>query len=308
MAYSFRLNDEDILKLLTCTKNNGGLICIHAENYHIIEYLTNKLITEGNTSLNYHPLSRPSIAEGEATYRAIRFAELTGALLYIVHVTCKRALFEIIQAKKSKIKVIGETCPQYLLLSEEKYGLPNFQGAKYILSPPLRPIYNQEYLWQGLSEGNLSTVATDHCAFNFAGDKDINKYGSFVDVPNGMPGIELRLPLIFNFGVLKNRITLQQFVKIISTNPAKIFGLYPKKGTIAVGSDADIVIFDPKLETKITQSMLHEKVDYTPYEDMVITGYPILTISRGCIIVDKGVFVGKVGNGCFLPMNNPQYL
>jgi len=308
MAYSFMLNDEEILKLLTCTKNHGGLVCVHAENYHIIKYMTNKLIFEGNISPRYHPVSRPTIAESEATYRIIKLAELTSSLLYIVHVSCNRALLEISKARKSKINIIGETCPQYLLLSDEQYELPNFQGAKYILSPPLRNRYNQECLWKGLREGNLSTVATDHCAFNFKGDKDINTNGNFTDIPNGIPGIELRLPLIFNFGVLQNKITLQQFVNITSTNPAKIFGLYPKKGTISLGSDADIVIFDPKIKKTIKQSILHENVDYTPYENMIITGYPILTISRGCIIVDEGVFIGKIGNGRFLPMNNPQYL
>ena len=305
-AYNFMLNDEKILKLLTCTRDNGGLICVHAENYHIIKYLTNLLITDNKKSPKYHPVSRPSIAEIEATYRVIKLAELVNAPLYIVHVTCKKSLNEIITARKDKLKIMGETCPQYLLLSDEKYSLPDFQSAKYVLSPPLRSENNQKYLWEGLKSGDLVTIASDHCAFNFIEQKNVGSQESFASIPNGIPGIELRMPLLFSFGVIDRKISLQKFVEITATNPAKIFGLYPNKGTIAVDSDADIVIFDPERKVKITHDLVHENVDYTPYEGLEITGYPIFTISRGCVIMKNGIFTGNKGWGKFLPMKKIQ--
>lgn len=307
MTYSFRLNDEEILRSLICARDNGGLICVHAENYYIINYLTNKFKKEGKNIPKYHPLSRPPLAEAEATHRIIKLAELADAPLYAVHVTCKESLIEVARARSLGSRIMGETCPQYLLLANDRYDLPGFEGAKYVLSPPLRTKENQENLWNGLLNGDLATVATDHCSFDFQGQKDIGK-DFFAAIPNGISGIELRMPLLFDRGVNSKKISLQKFVEIVSTNPAKIFGLYPQKGDIAIGSDADLVIFDPGLEVKITKNILHENVDYTPYEGFTITGFPILTMSRGKIIVKDGSFVGEVGWGKFLPRKKIEFL
>ncbi|CAL7962153.1 phenylhydantoinase [Gammaproteobacteria bacterium] len=307
MTYSFRLNDEEILRTLACARDNGGLVCVHAENFYIINYLIDKFKKNGKNSPKYHPLSRPPIAEAEATNRVIKLAELINAPLYIVHVTCRESLKEIRRARKSGGKIMGETCPQYLLLSIDNYDLPDFYGAKYVLSPPLRSQENQADLWEGLIKGDLAVVATDHCPFDFQGQKDIGR-DFFSDIPNGIPGIELRMPLLFDCGVNAGKISLQKFVAITSTNPAKIFGMYPQKGSIAIGSDADLVIFDPTRKITIKKSILHENVDYTPYEGLKINGYPVATLSRGKLIVKDGNFIGNHGDGRFLPRKNIEIL
>jgi len=244
------------------------------------------------------------VAEAEAVSRAIKIASFADAPLYIVHLSCKESLIELVRAKEQRLPVMAETCPQYLLLSEEKYEEPNFMGAKYVMSPPLRPKENLNSLWDGLAKGEIQAVSTDHCPFFLKGQKDLG-LEFFGKIPNGAPGIETRMALMYSYGADMGKLSLQRFVEITATNPAKIFGLYPSKGTIAVGSDADIVIFDPNVKEVITKSKLHENVDYTPYEGFEVTGYPVITISRGNIIVENGNFIGRKGSGKFLKRQAP---
>lgn len=308
MTYDgLRVNDDVMLKALLQAKTHGGLISVHAENYYIIDYWVKEFLASGKTEPKYHALSRPPLAEGEATGRAIKLAKLAGAPLYVVHLSCQEALDEVVRAREAGLPIMAETCPQYLLLSEDNYDEPDFQGAKYVMSPPLRPKENQAVLWNGLAQGKIVTVATDHCPFNFAGQKDMGK-DSFAKIPNGAPGIEMRLALLYSYGVGQGRMSLQQFVATVSTNPAKIFGLYPEKGTIAVGSDADVVIFDPNLERTISKKILHENVDYTPYEGFSVKGFPVTTIAKGKVITDHGQFLGQMGNGSFLKRKSPMFL
>lgn len=299
MTYQFRVDDGEILRVLARVKECGGLVCIHAENHHMIDYLVQEYRRTGKTSPKYHPLSRPLLAEWEATSRAIKLARLVNAPLYIVHVTCGNSLAEIAEAREQGYPVMAETCPQYLFLSEDRYEDPGFEGAKYVMSPPLRPIENQTVLWNGLAGGNLQVVSTDHCPFYYLGQKEIGR-DFFGDIPNGAPGIEVRPALLYTYGVRQGRLSLQQFVSAVATNPAKIFGLYPEKGTIAVGSDADLIIFDPQAEKTLTKEILHENVDYTPYEGMELKGFPVATIAGGEVIVEKGVFLGEKRRGKLL--------
>ncbi|MFA6409382.1 MAG: dihydropyrimidinase [Gammaproteobacteria bacterium] len=304
MTYDgLRVEDDVLLKALLQVREYSGLICVHAENYFVLKYLVNKFLSEGKIEPIYHALSRPALAEGEATGRAIKLAQIADAPLYIVHLTCNAALQEVVRARDMGSKIMAETCPQYLLLSEDNYREPDFQGAKYVMSPPLRPRENQEPLWYGLAHNQLQTVATDHCPFDFKGQKDMGRE-SFAKIPNGAPGIEARMALLFDRGVNSGKITLNRFVEITSTNPAKIFGLYPSKGSIVAGADADLVIFDPKLKKTISKTILHENVDYTSYEGFKVTGYPVLTMSKGKVIAKDGNFVGQKGAGQFLKRKN----
>lgn len=307
MTYQFRVDDGEMLKVLARVKECGGLVCIHAENHHVIEYLIQECRRTGKTSPKYHPLSRPLLAEWEATSRAIKLARLVNAPIYIVHVTCSKSLFEIAEAREQGYPVMAETCPQYLFLSEDRYEEPGFEGAKYVMSPPLRPIGNQTVLWNGLAGGNLQVVSTDHCPFYYQGQKNMGR-DFFGDIPNGAPGIEVRPVLLYTYGVRQGRLSLQQFVSAVATNPAKIFGLYPEKGTIAVDSDADLVIFDPQAEKTLTKEILHENTDYTPYEGAKLKGFPIATIAGGNVIVEKGVFVGENQRGKLLRRKRPNLI
>lgn len=308
MTYeALRIDDDVLLKALLQTRDNGGLVCVHTENYFIIKYYLEKFRREGKVEPIYHALSRPALAEAEAAARAIRVAEIADAPLYIVHLTCEAALEEVERAREKNLKIMAETCPQYLLLSEDNYREPNFEGAKYVMSPPLRTKNNQEPLWQALAHGRLQVVATDHCPFNFKGQKDMG-LASFEKIPNGAPGVEARMALIFDRGVNSGKFSMNKFVEITATNPARIFGMYPQKGTIDVGADADIVIFDPKLKQTISKKILHENVDYTPYEGFAVTGYPIMTLSRGKVIMKDGKFIGKVGAGNFIARRKPEII
>lgn len=307
MTYQFRVDDGEMLRVLTRVNEYGGLVCVHAENHYMIDYLIREYRRTGKKAPRYHPLSRPILAEWEATNRAIKLARLISAPLYIVHVTCSKSLAEIAQAREHGYPVMAETCPQYLILSEDKYEEPGFEGAKYVMSPPLRPLGNQAVLWHALARGDLQVVSTDHCPFFFKGQKDLGK-DFFGFIPNGIPGIEVRPVLLYTYGVVQRRLNLQQFVSVIAANPAKIFGLYPEKGTIAVGSDADLVIFDPQAEKTLTKKILHEKVDYTPYEGIKLKGFPVSTIVRGEVIVENGVFIGKSGRGKLLKRKKPHLI
>ena len=262
MAYPgvFMVDDATIFKALLKTRENGGLICMHAENGGVIDTLVKEALRKGQTAPKYHALTRPTRAEGEATGRAIALAEMAGVPIYIVHLSCSDALEKVKQARDMGLPAYAETCPQYLFLSYDDYERPGFEGASYVMSPPLREKWNQEALWKGLAKNDLQVVSTDHCPFcmNEPPQKQIGK-DDFSKIPNGAPGIETRLMLVWDGGVRTGKIDMHRFVEIVSTNPAKMFGLWPARGTIAVGSDGDLVLFDPEKETTLSAKALpHE--------------------------------------------------
>ncbi|WP_010237003.1 dihydropyrimidinase [Clostridium arbusti] len=300
LTYDNKVSDEEALKVLIRLKELGAITTVHCENDGVINYLRNLFVKEGKTQPIYHALSRPEESEAEAVNRMISLATVAGdAPLYIVHVSCEKSMEHIVKAQQEGKNVMAETCPQYLFLDEDKYREKNLQGLKYIMSPPLRKKENQGLLWNNIVNKNIQVVATDHCPFDFNGDKQRGK-DDFTKCPNGGPGIETRIPLMFSEGVMKGKINIRDFVDIVSTNPAKIFGLYPKKGVIREGSDADIVIIDKNKEFTLSKAMLHENVDYTPYEGIRLKGYPVLTMVRGKVIVVDNVFIGKKGYGEFI--------
>lgn len=300
LTYDFKLSDEEAMKTLVRLKELNGILAVHPENDGAIKYLKETYVKSGKLSPIYHALSRPVECEAEAVNRMINLASLAGdAPLYIVHLSCSLGLDYIKSAVDRGQRVIAETCPQYLLLGEERYKEPDNNGLKYIMSPPLREKKNQDELWKGIRDGYIKVVATDHCPFDFGVEKQLGK-GDFTRCPNGAPGIETRIPLMFSEGVMKGRITINKLVEVTSTNPAKIFGLYPQKGTVGAGFDADIVLIDPNKEVVLSKSMLHENVDYTPYEGMKLRGYPVLTMVRGKVIVKDNVFIGQKGYGKYM--------
>lgn len=304
MAYkgTFMVDDETLFKALLRAKELGALISVHAENGDVLNYLINKHLAEGKTEPIWHVRSHPPEAEAEATGRAITLAAMTGAPIYVVHLTCAAALQKVKEARDAGHLAFAETCPQYLLFSTENYLEPNFEGAKYVMSPPLRDKWNQEVLWKGLASGDLQAVGTDHCPFNFVGQKDMGK-DDFSKIPNGMPGIETRVPLIYHFGVNEGRFSVNRFVDLVATGPARLFGLSPRKGGITVGGDADLVVFDPEKEMTLTRENLHSNLDHSPYEHVTVKGYPVMTLARGKVIVKDDQFVGEVGAGRYLKRN-----
>jgi dihydropyrimidinase len=301
MAYkgTFMVDDESLFKALLKAKELGALIMVHAENGDVLNYLTNKHLAEGKKEPLWHALSHPPEAEAEAAGRAMILAALARAPIYIVHLSAAQTLEKVKEARDEGQPVLAETCPQYLFFNTEYYELPNFEGAKYVMSPPLRDKGNQEPLWQGLVSGDLQVVSTDHCPFNFVGQKDMGR-DDFSKIPNGMPGVETRVPLIYHFGVNEGRFSINRFVELVSTNPAHIFGLAPQKGSISIGADADLVVFDPRKRVRLSVENLHMNVDHSPYDHITVKGYPVLTMQRGRIIVQDGQFVGEVGAGRFL--------
>lgn len=303
MVYDFRVDDATMIKLLEETKKYGGLVQVHAENVYIIQHMNEQLEKEGKLEPYYHAVSRPNIAEEEAISRAAKMVELTGSRIYIVHLSSKEGLIKVQEARDRGIDIFAETCPQYLLLDEERYKEPDFGGAKYVMSPPLRTKESNAALWGGLNSGDLQVVATDHCPFDFNGKKDMFGKDDYKKIPNGAPGIETLLMLMHTEGVVKGRISLERMVDVLSTGTARMFGL-KDKGEIAVGKDADMVIFDPDQKFTITQPKLHQNVDYTPYEGMEMTGMPYAVYSRGKRVAewkdDHVEFVGEVGRGRFV--------
>ncbi|MGE8205736.1 dihydropyrimidinase [Heyndrickxia sp. NPDC080065] len=301
MAYKnvFQADDETLFRTLIAAKDLGALVMVHAENGDVVDYLTKKALEQGNTDPIYHALTRPPEIEGEATGRAATFTGLANSQLYVVHVSCADAVRKIAEARDNGIDVWGETCPQYLVLDQTYLERPNFEGAKYVWSPPLREKWNQDVLWNALKTGQLQTIGSDQCSFDFKGQKDLGK-DDFSKIPNGGPIIEDRISILFSEGVKKGRITLNQFVDITSTRSAKLFGLYPKKGTIAVGVDADIVIFDPTVDRTISAETHHMAVDYNAFEGMKVTGEPVTVLSRGEFVIRDKKFVGKIGVGQYL--------
>jgi dihydropyrimidinase len=307
-AYPDRLmvDDDTIFRILRQAKTNGGLVCVHAEDSAMIEALGGKALMEGKTEPKYHAVSRPAEAEAKAVKRVIELAQQADAPVYFVHISCSDSLEYIRQAQSRGQLVYAETCPQYLFTSIEDLDKPNFEGAKYVFTPPPREKWNQEKLWNGLRNNSLQIVSTDHCPFNFRGDKELGRM-DFTKIPNGAPGIESRLQLLYYFGVTGGKISINRWVEIVSTNPAKFFGLFPKKGTIAVGSDADIVIWNPETEYTISASTHHMKVDHSLYEGWHVRGVAELVISRGDIIVENGTWNGNPNRGKFCAREKVQY-
>ncbi|SFE81711.1 dihydropyrimidinase [Alteribacillus iranensis] len=301
MAYKnvFQADDETLFKALVTAREQGALVMVHAENGDVIDFLVKDALQKGNTDPIYHALTRPPEAEGEATGRAAELTGLADSQLYVVHVTCQEAVEKIAAAREKGYRVWGETCPQYLTLDQSYLAKPDFEGAKYVWSPPLREKHNQDLLWKALKNGQLQTIGSDQCSFNFNGQKDLGK-DDFTKIPNGGPIIEDRFSVMFSEGVKKGRISINEFVDMVSTRTAKLFGLFPEKGTIAVGSDADIVIFDPNAERTISASTHHMNVDYSAFEGMKVTGEPISVLSRGEFVIRDKQFVGKPGSGQFL--------
>jgi dihydropyrimidinase len=272
---------------------------MHAENGSVIDTIVAKALAEGKTAPIYHALTRPTKAEAEAVHRAIALAEIAGAPVYIVHLSSEDALNQVREARDRGVPAFAETCPQYLLLSIEELERPNFEGAKYVFTPPLRPKEHLPKLWDGLKHDHLQVVSTDHCPFCFEDQKVLGK-DDFTKIPNGGPGIETRLQLIHHHGVNQGKLTLNRFVEITSTAPARIFGMYPKKGHIAAGSDADIVIWDPQARHTISSKTHHMRVDYSMFEGFEVQGNARTVISRGEVIVDGGQWLGKAGRGAYL--------
>ena len=302
MAYPgvFMLDDASIFRAMSRTAENGGLIMLHAENGGAIDVLVQRYLAEGKTAPINHALTRPSSMEGEATHRAIALAELAEVPVYIVHLSAKEALDAVREGRDRGVHAYAETCPQYLYLTMEDMGRPGFEGAKFVCSPPLRPREHQAELWRGLVLDDLQVVSTDHCPFDYK-DQKILGVNDFSAIPNGLPGVEDRYTLLWDGGVATGQITPMRFVELIATAPARMFGLHPKKGSLSPGSDADIVVFDPKKKRVLSASTHHMRVDYSCYEGREGTGSPEVVLQRGRVLVEHGAFHGKPGDGRFLP-------
>jgi dihydropyrimidinase len=308
MAYPgvLMLDDGSMFKAMRVAGRNGAMTCVHAENGEVIKVLVEEAVAAGRTAPKYHSLTRPTSMEGEATHRAIRLAELAESPLYIVHLSAAEALAAVTEARDRDIHVHAETCPHYLFLTDEEYDRPEFEGAKYVMTPPLRTHAHQTALWRGLRTDDLQVISTDHCPFCFAeqpyGMKFSKQQGvdDFSKIPNGAPGLETRLPLVYDGGVRKHGMSLNRFVELTSTAPAKLFGLFPRKGTIAVGSDGDIVLFDPDQTWTIRAAEHHSRIDYSLFEGHSVTGKVRKVFSRGRLVVDGEEWLGREGMGEFV--------
>ena len=300
MAYpgTFMVDDETIYRVLRRSARLGGLVMVHAENGIAIDFIVREAVAAGHTATLYHAMTRPSLLEGESTQRAIKLATLTEAPLYIVHVSCVHSLQAVAAARVKDLPVWGETCPQYLYLDDSCYAKPGFEGAKFVCTPPLRGDADREALWLGLQRHELQVVSTDHAPFNFHGQKELGLH-DFTKIPNGLPGVEHRVILLYD-AVRTGKLDIHHFVDLVATMPAKLFGLFPRKGTIAPGSDADLVIFDPERKMIISAATQHQRVDYTPYEGMPVQGVPDTVLLRGRVIVRNGEYIGGTGGGQYL--------
>ncbi len=300
LAYPGRymIDDGELLRILERAKALGALIMVHAENGYLVDYLTRKHLAKGKYEPFWHALSHPPEAEVEAAGRALSLAGAIEAPICIAHLTTAGALERVREARAKAQPAFAETCPQYLFFDVTRYRSPFLEAAKFVISPPLREKEDQEALWQGLISGALQLVSTDHCPFTLE-DKGKGRE-DFSRIPNGLPGVESRFPLLYHFGVNRGRFSVNKFVALVATEPARLFGLAPEKGTIALGSDADLVIFDPQKEVVLTLENLHMRVDYSPYEDVGVKGYPVLVMQRGQILMKDGHFVGQASAGRFL--------
>ena len=297
------LDDRQFLRVLAVARRYGALVTVHCENYEAINFQIEKLLAEGKTAPKYHAHARPAVVEREATYRAIALAELIDQPIQIFHVSCPEVAAEIARARARGVKVWGETCPQYLLLEAQDMDRTGFEGAKFICSPSPRGSTERAGMWQDLRLGTLDIISSDHCGYSFEGSEGKQRHGSeahFRHIPNGIPGLAARLPLLFSEGVSKQRISPQEFVRLTSYNAARLFGLYPRKGTIAPGADADLVLFDPNKQVTLTNDLMQHAIDYTPYEDIQVTGWPQMTISRGRVVMHEGKVTAEPGSGEFL--------
>ena len=297
------LGDREYLKVLVAARKNGCLVTVHCENYDAIGWRTEELLKAGLTAPKYHAWSRPSVVEREATHRAIALAELVDQPIQIFHVSCAEAAEEIARAQARGVKVWGETCPQYISLTASDMDRPGFEGAKFMCSPAPRDTEEHTRIWDMIRRGTLDIVSSDHCGFSYDGTKGKRQNGSdanFRDIPNGIPGIAARLPILFSEGVSKGRISLDEFVRLTSTNPARLMGLAPRKGMIAIGADADLALWDPKKKVTITNSLMQHAIDYTPYEGLEVTGWPVMTIRRGDVVMRDGKMQAEPGTGRFL--------
>jgi len=310
MTYDqLHLDDRQILDVLATARREGAMVMVHAENFDVIEWLTEKLVAAGNTAPKFHATAHAAVAEREATHRAISLAEIVGVPVLIVHVSGREAMEQIAWARDKGLPVYGETCPQYLFLTADDMDRPGFEGAKYMCSPPPRDKESQEHVWRGLEDGIFDVFSSDHAPYRFTGDAGKRVAGEsahFDKIPNGVPGLEIRLPMLYSAGVRTGRLSLERFVDLTSTKAAKLYGLYPKKGVLAVGSDADIAIWDPELEVTVRQENLHDNMDYTPYEGSQVNGWPVMTLSRGEVVWDGSKVTGMPGRGQFLPCDKPD--
>ena len=301
------LSDGQILDVLARARELDALVMIHAENFECLTWLTERLEAAGKIEPKYHATSRPGVVEREATHRAISLAEIADVPILIVHVSGQEAAAEIRRARAKGVNILAETCPQYLMLTADDLDMPDFEGAKAMCSPPPRDKASQDVLWQGLRDGLFDILSSDHAPYRFDDDgkKRFGTDAPFRKVANGMPGLETRAPILFSEGVIAGRFSLERFVELNSTNAARIYGLYPRKGTIAVGADADIAIWDPEMRVTITNDMLHHNVDYTPFEGMTVQGWPVTVLSRGRVICEDGELLSGTGHGQFLECGTP---
>jgi dihydropyrimidinase len=301
MAYkgSLMVDDETIFQALSVAGEQGMLTMMHAENGGVIDVLVRRALEAGKTGPKYHASTRPALAEAEAVHSAIAIAEMAEAPIYIVHLSAERSLQHVAEARRRGQYAYAETCPQYLFLDESVYEAPDFDAAKYVFTPPARAKENQDALWRGLAFDDLSVISTDHCPFCFKGQKEMGA-ADFSKIPNGGPGVELRLQMVYDGGVRAGRISLNRMVDLLSTTPAKLFGLFPRKGTIAVGSDADIVVFDPERSDTISVQNQVSKVDYCAYEGRQVTGVPEMVLSRGTVVYEEGKVTGQPGHGSYV--------
>jgi dihydropyrimidinase len=306
------LNDRQLLEVFDCARSCGALVMVHCEGYDSIKFMTDRLEAVGKTAPYYHAVSRPELVEREATHRAISHAELLDVPLMVVHVSGRESMEQIRWAQQRGLKVYGETCPQYIALTADDLKGLNMDesGGKYVCSPPPRDRASQDAIWEGITQGVFQTFSSDHCPFFFDGPQGKNNAKSrtsFRWVPNGIPGIETRLPILWSMGVSEGRITPNEFVALTSTNHAKMYGLYPQKGSVAAGFDADMVIWDPNRKETIRQELLHHGSDYTPYEGLAVKGWPVMTILRGKVMAEEGRIVGQPGDGGFLKRGLSPY-
>jgi dihydropyrimidinase len=304
MTYdALKVTDRQMLAVFEAARSARAIVMVHAENSDAVAWTTARLLADGRTEPRYHPVSRPAAAEGEATHRAIALAELAGADVFIVHVSCREALAPIVAARARGARVWAETCPQYLVLTAADMDRPGFDMARYICSPPLRSEPDQAALWGALAAGQLDLVASDHAPYRLRDPHGKMAHGEdapFTKIPNGMPGLELRMPLLYSEGVGSGRLSLVQFVALTATNPARIYGLYPRKGTIAPGSDADLGVWDADLTRVVAQADLHDAMDDSPFEGRTLRGWPVTTIARGDVVWDDGRVMGQPGRGRFV--------
>ena len=308
---ALKLSDREFLDVLAVARRDGAMVMVHAENHDMIAWMAERLLQAGLTAPKFHAVSRPMLVEREATHRTIALAELVDVPVLIVHVSGAEAIEQIRWAKQRGLKVFAETCPQYLFLTEADLDKPGLEGAKHMCSPPPRDEANQDIVWSALQEGLFEVFSSDHAPYRYDDPEGKLKAGAnahFKQIANGVPGLEVRMPLLFSEGVQNGRIGLKEFVALTATNAARLYGLYPRKGTVAVGSDADLAIWDESKEITISQSIMHDAMDYTPYEGRRVRGWPVMTLLRGRFVWRDGEFVGEAGGGCFHKCDIPPAL